>query len=206
MALSVIPSPYKNFCFYPTPISRCSWKDSLRTPTPPSHFKHLSLLLPHCWFHGPSIISAASNVVFWTFFLTKPCCVVCHAYCFWYGPTNMAQEKCPKKHIPFDFWNDSTLANQGTLKTIEKSLKELPWNQQPTPSTTFASHKSLDRTHVNPLLDGLCWNHYQCQKATALNQKWHWGGGGGVHPPGVFPYRSLFPVVFINIASTMLPC
>ena len=24
-----------------------------------------------CWFHGPSIISAASNVVFWTFFAPK---------------------------------------------------------------------------------------------------------------------------------------
>ena len=30
-----------------------------------------------CWFHGPSIISAASNVIFWTFFRAKTCCVVC---------------------------------------------------------------------------------------------------------------------------------
>ena len=26
--------------------------------------------------------------------------------------------------------NDSTLANQGARKTMEKPLKELPWNQQ----------------------------------------------------------------------------
>ena len=39
-------------------------------------------------------------------------------------------KKCLKNHIPFDFWDDSTLANQGAGKTIEKPLKELPWNQQ----------------------------------------------------------------------------
>ena len=45
------------------------------------------------WFHGPRIISAASNVVFWKFFLAKTCCVVCHAYyCFCYGGTNMARK------------------------------------------------------------------------------------------------------------------
>ena len=26
-----------------------------------------------CWFHGPRIISEASNVVFWTFFRAKTC-------------------------------------------------------------------------------------------------------------------------------------
>ena len=35
-----------------------------------------------------------------------------------------------KNHIPFDFWDDATLSNQGAMKTIEKPLKELPWNQQ----------------------------------------------------------------------------
>ena len=35
-----------------------------------------------------------------------------------------------KNHIPFDFWDDSTLADQGAWNTIEKPLKELPWNQQ----------------------------------------------------------------------------
>ena len=82
-----------------------------------------------CWFHGPRIISAALNVVFWTFFRTKTCCVVCHTYCFCYGGTNMAQ-KTSENHIPFDFWDYSTLANQGAGKTIEKPLKELLWNQQ----------------------------------------------------------------------------
>ena len=39
-------------------------------------------------------------------------------------------KKCLKNHIPFDFLDDSTLANQGAGKTIEKPLKELLWNQQ----------------------------------------------------------------------------
>ena len=39
-------------------------------------------------------------------------------------------KKCLKNHIPFDFWDDSTLANQGAGKTIEKPLKELAWNQE----------------------------------------------------------------------------
>ena len=51
-----------------------------------------------CWFHGPRIISAASNVVFWTFFRAKTCCVVCHAYCFCYGRTKMARKNVWKPH------------------------------------------------------------------------------------------------------------
>ena len=39
-------------------------------------------------------------------------------------------KRCLKNHIPFNFRDDSTLANQGAGKTIEKPLKELPWNQQ----------------------------------------------------------------------------
>ena len=35
-----------------------------------------------------------------------------------------------KSHIRFDVWDDSTLANQKTGKTIEKPLKELLWNQR----------------------------------------------------------------------------
>ena len=38
--------------------------------------------------------------------------------------------KCPKNHVRFNLGDDSTLANQKTGKTIEKTLKELPWNQQ----------------------------------------------------------------------------
>ena len=33
-------------------------------------------------------------------------------------------KKCLKNHIPFDYWDDSTLANQGAGKTIQKPLKE----------------------------------------------------------------------------------
>ena len=45
-------------------------------------------------------------------------------------------KKCLKNQIPFDFCDNSTLANQGAGKTIEKLLKELPWNQQ-SPSATI---------------------------------------------------------------------
>ena len=38
----------------------------------------------------------------------------------------MARKKRLKNHIPFNFGDDSTLANQGARKTIEKPLKELP--------------------------------------------------------------------------------
>ena len=51
-------------------------------------------------------------------------------------------KKCLKNHIPFDFWDDSTLANQRAGKTIEKPLKELPWNQQYTYGSYF---KLLER-------------------------------------------------------------
>ena len=51
-----------------------------------------------CWFHGPNIISAASNVVFWTFFRSETCCIVCHTYCFCYGGTNMARKMSEKPH------------------------------------------------------------------------------------------------------------
>ena len=39
-------------------------------------------------------------------------------------------KKCLKNHISFDFLDDSTSTNQRAGKTIEKPLKELPWNQQ----------------------------------------------------------------------------
>ena len=37
-----------------------------------------------------------------------------------------------KKPRSIQLLNDSTLANQKTEKTIERPLKELPWNQQKT--------------------------------------------------------------------------
>ena len=49
-----------------------------------------------CWFQGSRIISAASNLAFWTFFRSKTCCVVCHSYCFCYSATNMARKKVQK--------------------------------------------------------------------------------------------------------------
>ena len=38
--------PPNNICLYPPLVSRYFWKDPLMTPTPPPHFKHLSLLPP----------------------------------------------------------------------------------------------------------------------------------------------------------------
>ena len=36
----------------------------------------LTQIIPlHCWFHGPRIISAASNLFFWTFFRARTCCI-----------------------------------------------------------------------------------------------------------------------------------
>ena len=62
-------------------------------------------------------------------------------------------KKCLKNHIPFDFWDDSTLANQGAGKTIEKPLKELPWNQQVSVQKYTANVLMfcLYRFPVNPL-------------------------------------------------------
>ena len=45
-------------------------------------------------------------------------------------PYKYGAKKCPKNHIRFDFWDDSSLVNQKTGKTTEKPLKELLWNQQ----------------------------------------------------------------------------
>ena len=50
-------------------------------------------------------------------------------------------KKCLENHIPFDFWDDSILANQGAGKTIEKPLKELAWNQQLLTWTTLCSQR-----------------------------------------------------------------
>ena len=58
------------------------------------------------------------------------CCILCHAYCFYYTVEQIWHKKCLKSHIPFNFLDDSTLANQGAGKTIEKPLEELPSNQQ----------------------------------------------------------------------------
>ena len=54
-------------------------------------------------------------------------------------------KKCKKNHIPFDFWDDSILANQ-EAGNQKKPLKELPWNQQfcfYVPSTQLHQMKRL---------------------------------------------------------------
>ena len=48
-----------------------------------------------------------------------------------------------ENHIPFDFGDDSTLANQGAGKTIEEPLKELPWNQQMTKMFIFPDFRDM---------------------------------------------------------------
>ena len=90
---------------------------------------HETLQRRSCWFHGPRIISASSNVVFWTFSRAKTCWVVCNAYCSCDGRTNMARKNVWKPHsIPllrlFNF------SQSGSRKNNRKPLKELPWNQQ----------------------------------------------------------------------------
>ena len=65
----------------------------------PGHLSSFQCLnFNFCWFDGRSIISTASNVVFWIFFCAKTCCIVCHAYCFCYGGTNMARKISEKPH------------------------------------------------------------------------------------------------------------
>ena len=82
-----------------------------------------------CWFHGSTIISAALNLVFWTFFLAKTCCIVCQSSCF-FTVQQIWREKMSRKPHSIRLLRWSTIANQKTGKTIEKPLKELPWNQQ----------------------------------------------------------------------------
>ena len=92
----------------------------------------VQVLLPNhtcCWFHGSRIISAASNLVFWTLFRTKTCCVVCHSYCFCYSAINMAR-KMPKKPSSIRLLRWFDFSQSENRKTIDKPLKEIQWNQQ----------------------------------------------------------------------------
>ena len=115
-----------------TKTNSISWKANVKTEIQHTHgwiSQSLSSSMPGCWFHRPSIISAASNVVFWTFFRAKTCCVACHVYCFYYGGTNMARKDVWKPHsIRLLRWFN--FSQSGSRKTIEKPLKEFPWNQQ----------------------------------------------------------------------------
>ena len=96
-------------------------------------FHHnFAFLISHlnCWLHGSRIISAASNLVFWTNFSRQNLLRSLSLVSFVLQHYKYGAKKCPKNHIRFHFWDVSTSANQKTGKTIEKSLKELPWNQQ----------------------------------------------------------------------------
>ena len=75
-----------------------------------------------CWFHGPSIISAASYVVFWTFLSAKTCCVVCHSNSFCYSGTNMARKNDWKPHsIRLLRWFN--FSQSGSRKNNRKSFE-----------------------------------------------------------------------------------
>ena len=60
-----------------------------------------------------------------------------------------------KIHVRFEFWDDSTLVNQKTGKTIEKPLKELPWNQQ-----KCQQHKHSQLLYCSDLVGCLAHNRY----------------------------------------------
>ena len=84
----------------------------------------------YCWFHRPRIISAASECRFLNIFSRQNLLRCLSRLLFLLRWNKYGAKKCLKNHIPFDFWNDSTSANQGAGKTLEKPLKELSWNQQ----------------------------------------------------------------------------
>ena len=102
------------------PVYMPACKHIYRLPRSQSDRRILPVPSPFCWFHIPSIISAASNVVFWTFLRAKTCCVVCHTCCFCYGGTDMARKMVWKTTFHLT-WDDSTLTNQGAGKQ-QKSL------------------------------------------------------------------------------------
>ena len=105
---------------------KCKKVDFLKNTSSFSFFSlFLFLLVPWTKNHLSSFKCGFLNI-----FSRQTCCVVCQGYCFYYGGTNMARKNVWKTTFHSTFWGDSTLANQGAGKTIEKPLKELPWNQQ----------------------------------------------------------------------------
>ena len=108
---------------------------NLSPPPPAGSFPTFSILhdplrLEFCWFHGPSIISTASNVVFWTCFRAKTCCVVCHAYCFCYGGTNMARKNVWKTtfHSTLRWFNFSQSASRKNNRKAFEGASMEPTN------------------------------------------------------------------------------
>ena len=80
-----------------------------------------------CWFSGPRIISAASNVVFWTFFHAKTCCVVCHAYNVSSTVEQIWRRKMTEKPHSIRLLRWFNFSQSGSGKNNRKAFKELPW-------------------------------------------------------------------------------
>ena len=91
--------------------------------SPQAHFsiKTASLLVPRIKNHLSSFKRGFLNILSLQNVLLSLSVVLFLLQRYKYGT-----KKCPRNHFRFDFWNDSTLANQKTeKKTIEKPLKEL---------------------------------------------------------------------------------
>ena len=81
----------------------------------------------NCWFHGPSSHHLSSfKCGFLNIFSRQN---LLHSLSRILFLLQIWREKMSEKPHSFDFRDDSTLANQGAGKTIEKPLKDLPWNQ-----------------------------------------------------------------------------
>ena len=118
-----------------------------------------------CWFHGLNIISAASNVVFWTFFRAKTCCVVCHAYCFCYGGTNMAGRNVWKTTFHSTFAFEGTSMEPTTkrhLHSVLHRLDHLAFN-------LYIIHLEMVSPYVNCLLFTVQIKCYIVHKFKAMN-------------------------------------
>ena len=76
------------------------------------------------------MISAASNLVFRTFFRNKTCCVVCHSYCFCYSATNMARTNV--QNTTFDSTSEKhsrKMLSRDQIKKLASVKSVIPWEQ-----------------------------------------------------------------------------
>ena len=82
-----------------------------------------------CWFHRRRIISAASECGFLNIFARQNllCCLSRLLFLLRWNKYGAKKILKTTFHWTFEMM---TLSNQGAGKTIEKHLKELPWNQQ----------------------------------------------------------------------------
>ena len=82
------------------------------------------------------------NVVSWTFFSRKTCCIVSLSRLLFLLRWNKyGAKKCLTKLNPFEFWDDSTLANQGAGKAFEGASME-PTSVLSVPGKKFDSQPS----------------------------------------------------------------